>query len=129
MPNPITNIEAVFSAGGECSFLGVDIPIPSESSTNPMIGVGIDTAVVGVVSMFNGWLMAQSYTIPLENLPNDLWTIAILIIWISTLGIGCSVNRCINRIRRTTVIVFVSKRWTIVVYIRRNPCIPELGRW
>lgn len=65
VPNPIPNIEAVFSAGGECSILGVDIPIPSESSTNPMIGVGIDTAVVGVVSMFNGWLMAQSYTIPL----------------------------------------------------------------
>ena len=65
IPYPIENVEATFSASGSCSVLGVGVPIPTESSSNAMIGAGIEIAISGVVEMFDGWLNTQSFTIPL----------------------------------------------------------------
>ena len=65
LPNPIGNVEATFSASGSCSILGIGVPIPTESSSNAMIGTGIEIAISSVVNMFDGWLNTQSFTIPL----------------------------------------------------------------
>lgn len=65
IPYPIGNVEATFSASGSCSILDVGVPIPTESSSNAMIGAGIEIAISGVVEMFDGWLNTQSFTIPL----------------------------------------------------------------
>ena len=60
---PLEVPEAYFSETGSCTLVGS--AIPSETSKNVMIEVGIDMAIQGVMSMFNGWLNTQSYTIPL----------------------------------------------------------------